>query len=605
MPVLSDTAQVSRVVSELRARKYATSKESGHVDLLDESVWWPNATNNVLFVRKVYPHLYESVLGECKRAAQGGGTASGTSAFHQEKAQRRIITGQPGIGKSVFGWYIIFRVLTEQPHRTIVYSSYHEANTYIIPPTGPVRMLPREQLPLAGLQLIEGIGDDILVIADSFVPPVLPFPTVVISSPGRLLQRDLRDILNHYKKGWLYMPIPTEEELLELHKTAFSGVPLGGVRQRMELWGPIPRNVLVEIDDDAQNQDIKRSESVPLDVLAALARGQAIAAERNGSPEDAPHRVLHERAAGQDAEPGSSEADPASAAYYRPGNVLIASLSFLRHVIERLMKEQKWNAAFLVDASAGIGPLGALRGIKFEEVVLDLLERGVSLKARNLQDGKELTMEFPPARRIGWKKPTDLVAHRNTANSLLVPDNRNQAGLDALVWAEGTQHHEPLDTTVSESHGLHARGLADALAGLGWTPGGGWPQVSSTNRKQTQVRYFWAIPEERYFWSPPAASVTFKHVAQYALCIPRNVTLSKIEAVCKEQGVRLPSEYQSLFSDQVNVARPNHHPSAQSQSRRYFSTVTVARSRYRLPKVAAAVASSAITAAALYRRTFG
>lgn len=61
----------------------------GHLELPD-GLQWPVANHPILFVRSVYAPLYESVLQRFQPVAG--------------KSPRHIITGQPGIGKSVFGY---------------------------------------------------------------------------------------------------------------------------------------------------------------------------------------------------------------------------------------------------------------------------------------------------------------------------------------------------------------------------------------------------------------------------------------------------------------------------------------------------------------------
>jgi hypothetical protein len=67
----------------------AVVRTSGHL-VMPEGVHWPLTESRVLFVRPFFAPLYKSVLKELKPAA----TVSG---------HRHIVTGQPGIGKSVFG----------------------------------------------------------------------------------------------------------------------------------------------------------------------------------------------------------------------------------------------------------------------------------------------------------------------------------------------------------------------------------------------------------------------------------------------------------------------------------------------------------------------
>jgi hypothetical protein len=94
----------------------------------------------------------------------------------------------------------------------------------------------------------EEIPPDSVVIADSFVPPPLPFVTTVVSSPGRLADRDLKDTLNQYFRARFYMPVPTADEVRALYAYAFPGLDAAGVEERLALWGPIPRLVLADVD---------------------------------------------------------------------------------------------------------------------------------------------------------------------------------------------------------------------------------------------------------------------------------------------------------------------------------------------------------------------
>jgi hypothetical protein len=61
----------------------------GHLEL-PEGVNWPLTRSRVLFVRPFFAPLYESVLKKLKPATFA-------------KWHRHIVSGQPGIGKSVFG----------------------------------------------------------------------------------------------------------------------------------------------------------------------------------------------------------------------------------------------------------------------------------------------------------------------------------------------------------------------------------------------------------------------------------------------------------------------------------------------------------------------
>jgi hypothetical protein len=70
-----------------------TRRAGGHLEL-PSGLRWPGTRSNVLFVRSCYAKLFEDVLNHCKP------TAAETT---KDNLRRRIVTGQPGIGKTLWG----------------------------------------------------------------------------------------------------------------------------------------------------------------------------------------------------------------------------------------------------------------------------------------------------------------------------------------------------------------------------------------------------------------------------------------------------------------------------------------------------------------------
>lgn len=89
-PVLHESHDISRTVAAIRDRKVTVGVD-GHLRL-PRGFKWPAATNNVLFVRKCYGPLLEHVLKFCQRR----------QPEEHETADRRVVTGTPGIGKSTW-----------------------------------------------------------------------------------------------------------------------------------------------------------------------------------------------------------------------------------------------------------------------------------------------------------------------------------------------------------------------------------------------------------------------------------------------------------------------------------------------------------------------
>jgi hypothetical protein len=289
-----------------------------------------------------------------------------------------------------------------------------------------------------------------------------------------------------------------------------------------------------------------------------------------------------------------------------------------------MIAEQNWNAAFLVDSTARIAKLGALRGLEFEPLALAVLRRGGTFRVKRLRSadlaledvdgagaaaladeegGKEPScggkkrrhafafeaahavaasvadavaavivdvsrgeslLEVPAQTAHAWRLSSDL-AGLGTTPEMLVPASSNSAGLDALLWLQGPSHHVPIDCTVSESHGLHQRGAAQAIEALGWSSTDGWPLAeepavgtadagaspmpASLARRALQVQYYWVLPEDVWsLWScPQPAKRGTGHVGlsanlvQFALCIPQLLRFQALQGALSELS-QLPGQ---------------------------------------------------------------
>ena len=84
------------------------------------------------------------------------------------------------------------------------------------------------------LSKMPDLGENPLLVADSLLPPPLPFPTLVVSSPGRLADRSLNDRLNSYYGPRAYIPVPTADDVLALNALAPPPLDEKGIKERME-----------------------------------------------------------------------------------------------------------------------------------------------------------------------------------------------------------------------------------------------------------------------------------------------------------------------------------------------------------------------------------
>lgn len=445
-------------------------------------------------------------------------------------------------------WYVIFRLLTDNPDRTVVYIKEDTKSVYIIM-SQRIMYQKLETFDFGGLDQIyldHRLGENAVCVSDSFVPPLLGFSTLVLSSPGILSNKAQRNTLKSYCRG-IYMPMPTEDEVLRMRERVFPELSESYVVKLMALWGPIPRHTLVQINRDAQYDLLDDAESVDMDELARLARGTS-----TGYVNDYPHRLVHQRAAGQDANPGSIAADPTNPSFYRRGMCVISSDPFLLYISERLRAEQKWTAAFFVDTAAGIGALGALRGILFQDIALRALAEGGDFKIRKISNKGEADLNLPTTEIQRWASASELSSLKK-CEKLLVASKSNEAGLDALLWDSKDGHYVPVDCTIAAKHDINCARLTIILNQLGWSSTSGWPKINPASSVDIECKYFWILPELLYHASgdrSPArlkgvasasANATFTHISEYVLCIPPSDTVSQVAKVCKERGVRSPS----------------------------------------------------------------
>lgn len=639
----------------------------GHLRL--PSGAWPGATNEVLYVRYFYAPLVDVILRGC-RAAPG-------LANHELQSARRLLTGQPGTGKSVLLWYIVYRLLTEQAHRTIVFVDGLRERVIVLQPCGAVLLFPFDrlrELPEQQHSLVDPV-----VLCDSHLPVLLPFPTIVVSSPGRLAIGE-RGLRKEFMPP-IYLPAPSREEVFDLRALAFSHVPVALVEQLVDMWGPIPRFCLVLVSSAAQRAQWERVQAVPLEDIARVMRGAvALTSAGAGDDGDSTHRIVIEHAACEGAVPGSHASNPRCIEFYEHGPVTEASPSILSWLVDRMVAASNWNAAFLVDSTARIAKLGALRGLTFEPLALAVLRDGGKFRIRRLRgncvltaaaegsnsgstvgaylagsaslaassvlksasvdgapgalhsisavaasedrtaagasapsppvQGDALGMHAAAPRRLrsssanpglravqcdalssnagstdesllevsahnsrAWRRYEELNG-KGVYPEMLVPENSNEAGLDALLWLSGAGHHAPVDCTVSASHGLHQFGAFEAVKALGWTVEKGWPaqtvtkaagMVLASPSRQLQVQYYWIVPEDVFeSWTRPQAPKPgtghggfATHLAQFVLCIPQLLRFKALQCVLRDsRGVQHPDELMSTLSAACDAAFP-------------------------------------------------
>jgi hypothetical protein len=445
---------VAPAVAAIRAGKVKV-RTDGHLEL-PRNIEWPIATNYILFKRFFFDDFFKHVLHECKMVDDP--TGDGT-------AYRKVVSGQPGIGKSVYGWYIIYRILTEQPQRAIVYISDSLEAAFVLHPDGRT-----EETTSVSHELVASLYDPV-VIADSVVPKAYKVPTIIISSPGRLNDRILTNKLNYFDERD-YLPIPTLEEMNNMAEVLHPHLDKAGIEERIAKWGHIPRFVFVKISAKQQAKRLRDIVDLPLEKLKKALRNSSTIEAR-----DASHTVLGEYPTGQIV-PGQKlkTSDPK---YYSFGGCQFLSDYVGALVMDTALKAGTFETQFFVDATAQIAGVATLNGTFLEVIGKLWLMDGDTTMIRKLSGGRDAkqpakNITIPKLPAVQFTNVTELTAKKRTSG-IFIPAKSNQVSFDAIVWDPAKKLRLFINFTKNRKHGLHVAGLYEVVKALGYTDATGWP----------------------------------------------------------------------------------------------------------------------------------
>jgi hypothetical protein len=229
-----------------------------------------------------------------------------------------------------------------------------------------------------------------------------------------------------------------------MRKVAFPELPIEEVDDRIRLWGPIPRLVLVHVGAEQQAEywaDLKKTDERKIAALVRVMEGST-----EVSAEDAliPHRIVIQRCEGQD----SSDVSFTEPRYYRQGKLIFASFSVAYWAIKMLKERYAAQVARMLEATSGIPSLGAFRGYTFERVALAILAKGGTFRTMNLYTKAERVIHLPAADAArlvvfprpwyaGWQatldgRPLATTAYKNVAIAAAVPPHA--AGRLAITY---------------------------------------------------------------------------------------------------------------------------------------------------------------------------
>ena len=344
-----------------------------------------------------------------------------------------LVCGNPGIGKSVFLFYVVRRLLDDHPRAKIVYEE--SGSSYRVYLTeDEVQFVKLDQLDKASYYLFDCRSPrhtvDINIARRSE-------KTIVMSSPAKQNYKSFEKdcVFSTLGRGVkLYMPIWTWEEVRFCGDHLWNE-PLSQevLERRFDVWGGVPRMLFrMPLDDKSADHLVNNaiSHCNPSMVLKLAKEPYS------GEFDDVSHRILHMHVVGDD---------------YRVVAVKFATDKVAQGVFDRLMMDYKSAFFDFMEYAAGKSLYATVYGQLFESFCHSKLCSGEQFDVKSLEPGGEM-------KRLSWEGDTrvfkELDEVDGSTDKYFVPNKRNFIAVDSILPPDLA-----FQMTVSTTHPVIRHGL--------------------------------------------------------------------------------------------------------------------------------------------------
>ena len=292
-----------------------------------------------MYVRHCYPQLWNVCLG----------------ALNRPGIRNLVILGNPGIGKTVFGYFILLHLA--RSNETVVYE----------PARGKDRFLFCGETAVAGSNMdfkdILNLSETYYVV-DAIAPIHYAAKTILLTSPRPKVWKDFyKDDCERF-----YMPVWTEQEILQCRDLMYSDRPLERVMECYRKWGGIARYVL-------RFAMVERQQSLLGEAINEVNLEAIVNSNGQMSAKDImiSHRVLHILV----------EDDFNNEGY------VFASRHVLNMVYNKVFAENRGRLLAFLSSCSKIDSFAVVYGLLFETYVHSILPRGGTSRVRRLTEGSK------------------------------------------------------------------------------------------------------------------------------------------------------------------------------------------------------------------------
>lgn len=448
----------------------ATLSEYGDLMTFSLSPPWSYKTYNSLYIREAYKDLHD-IIWECD--------------------QNVVVIGNPGVGKSFFAVYELYRALKD--HKTVVLQSEVARMTYLFRPGEGIRYLPYTNVPT-----LSETGQTLLLY-DAAMGREPQYSNicdriVVFSSPSDTTYRDLT------KEGAISLHMPTwtwdEVEYCVRYVESYSSLDVALVRERFQKYGGIARFVF-EVNEQTSKWHSDKFRAAVSFCNASMLQDVVRGRDRNEVGQRILHRTVVEK------EDGTPD-------YYRYSFEFASK--YVEEKVYEVMNEAKSASLmeFLHDCKYE-QDLTVVRGSLFKRKVHDILVNGGKFIIHKLVEGNKRNEEIKikSRKKVYFKTLSNIHADDNM---YLLPESGNCKSVDAIAPPDAA-----FLMTVSPSCSIHGDEIKDIVK-------------FCKPRPSHHFRLYVVVPEDKFEHftkmqtyiddNQKATESNLPSVDQYALCIP-------------------------------------------------------------------------------------
>lgn len=367
--------------------------------------------------------------------------------FNVDKS-RWFITGNPGIGKTFFGYYLLY--LIAQEDGMVIYHQHHRPPILFSKDT--VYCHTEDNVHIFKHYLA---NEDVWYIVDAREPMEYRAKTILISSPQKTSFCS-RGIDIRYMPVWSLAEINFCRNNIDI----FKHLTTEEVQNLYYKWGGIPRFVLFHAHNYCLQKlldtAIYKVEKSIMYFVGGFSSGNSDIHELVHIHTNVPER--------EEAEEGSSTSVSSNPleTYYMECTLEFASDYVSERVINKLAKNYRQELLNFVNTSENINGSGTLRRAMFEQLAHRKLLRGGKFKVRPIE--RDIESSDPPLELDNMEKvlfsSIDDIEYVDTTK-YYIPTQKNHKSFDSLILT-----NKFFQMTIAESHPINKSGLEKYINGI-------------------------------------------------------------------------------------------------------------------------------------------